>query len=236
MGIIYKPKGKALEYAPLACNLYNGCAHGCIYCYCNNMRFLNFKEKSQNPTPRKDVVKQIQKELHRNVFSERINLCFTSDPYQPAEEEYCITQQVINLFRQHNTPYSILTKAATLPLRDIETFKNSDCWYGATLTSFGQEKEKWEPNTESTEKRIETLKIMNSHGIKTWASIEPLINSESACKIIEQIPFAEIIWIGKLNYQGKKTTKADIIPIIEAAEKFGANIRFKIETQQIYDN
>ena len=33
MKIIYEPKGKALEYAPLACNLYKGCPHGCRYCY-----------------------------------------------------------------------------------------------------------------------------------------------------------------------------------------------------------
>ena len=31
---IYEPKGKALEYAPLALNLYDACPHGCTYCYC----------------------------------------------------------------------------------------------------------------------------------------------------------------------------------------------------------
>jgi DNA repair photolyase len=31
MRIIYEPKGRALEYAPLAVNLYRGCSHGCDY-------------------------------------------------------------------------------------------------------------------------------------------------------------------------------------------------------------
>lgn len=33
MNVIYEPKGRAREYAPLACNLYMGCTHGCKYCY-----------------------------------------------------------------------------------------------------------------------------------------------------------------------------------------------------------
>lgn len=31
MDIIYEPKGKAREYADLACDIYNGCTHGCKY-------------------------------------------------------------------------------------------------------------------------------------------------------------------------------------------------------------
>ena len=33
MKVIYEPKGRAKEYAELAVNLYNGCSHGCEYCY-----------------------------------------------------------------------------------------------------------------------------------------------------------------------------------------------------------
>ena len=31
--LIYAPAGQAGEYAPLACNPYKGCGHGCAYCY-----------------------------------------------------------------------------------------------------------------------------------------------------------------------------------------------------------
>ena len=27
---VYRPRGRALEYAPLACNVYRGCSHGCV--------------------------------------------------------------------------------------------------------------------------------------------------------------------------------------------------------------
>jgi DNA repair photolyase len=33
MTIIYEPKGKAREYAPLAANLYKSCSHGCRFCF-----------------------------------------------------------------------------------------------------------------------------------------------------------------------------------------------------------
>ena len=42
---IYTPKGPALEYAPLACNLYRGCAHGCLYCYAR----ASSKRSSETP-------------------------------------------------------------------------------------------------------------------------------------------------------------------------------------------
>jgi len=41
MAVIYEPKGMALEYAPLACNLYRGCQHGCRYCYAPNCLFMS---------------------------------------------------------------------------------------------------------------------------------------------------------------------------------------------------
>lgn len=31
---IYKPAGKAREYAEWACNLFVGCSNDCSYCYC----------------------------------------------------------------------------------------------------------------------------------------------------------------------------------------------------------
>lgn len=32
MDLIYEPKGRAREYAALACNIYKGCQHQCVYC------------------------------------------------------------------------------------------------------------------------------------------------------------------------------------------------------------
>ena len=43
MNAIYEPKGAAREYAELACNLYTGCNHGCLYCYAPGRRFM-FKD------------------------------------------------------------------------------------------------------------------------------------------------------------------------------------------------
>mgnify|MGYP001557876463 FL=1 len=32
MSLIYEPAGRAREYAALACNVYRGCDHACVYC------------------------------------------------------------------------------------------------------------------------------------------------------------------------------------------------------------
>ena len=41
MSIIYKPKGKALEYSELAANLYRGCGHACTYCFAPKATFTD---------------------------------------------------------------------------------------------------------------------------------------------------------------------------------------------------
>ena len=36
--IIYEPSGPAREYSSLACNIYKGCQHGCVYCFGKNRK------------------------------------------------------------------------------------------------------------------------------------------------------------------------------------------------------
>ena len=81
MSVIYEPKGKAREYSPLACNLYKGCAHGCIYCYAPSATYTDRKTFSDNPQPRKNILQQLEKDASKFTRDPRsILLCFTCDP------------------------------------------------------------------------------------------------------------------------------------------------------------
>ena len=59
MDVIYEPRGAALEYSPLACNLRKGCTHGCLYCYapaCLRMAPEEFHARSE---PRERIIERM---------------------------------------------------------------------------------------------------------------------------------------------------------------------------------
>ena len=56
MTVIYQPKGKALEFAPLAFNPYKGCSHSCLYCFAPKATFNDRQNFYSNPEPRIDIL------------------------------------------------------------------------------------------------------------------------------------------------------------------------------------
>jgi hypothetical protein len=55
MAVRYEPKGMALQYAALACNLYRGCQHGCRYCFAPNCLFMPLERFHADGIPTEGV-------------------------------------------------------------------------------------------------------------------------------------------------------------------------------------
>ena len=110
MQAIYEPRGAAREYAPLACNLYRGCVHGCKYCYSPATLRMSREEFHASARPRPGILEALEKDarklssqpsLLRRGFEGQgaapsagsgqvvphVLLCFTSDPYPPSPSE-----------------------------------------------------------------------------------------------------------------------------------------------------
>lgn len=66
MRIIYAPRGRALEYAPLAVSLYRGCPHGCVYCFVPDSTKID-REKFLQPYARKDALALLRKDCEELV-------------------------------------------------------------------------------------------------------------------------------------------------------------------------
>ena len=62
MQVIYQPKGRALEYSELACNLYIGCANGCTYCFAPACMHKKNDEYHTEIKPRKKVIDLFEKD------------------------------------------------------------------------------------------------------------------------------------------------------------------------------
>ena len=93
MNTIYEPSGRAREYSPLALNVYNGCDHGCSYCF--NRRGVLAGNFSDEPRPRAGLLKALERFFERKTVTAQVLLCFTGDPYCWAELEHRLTRSVL---------------------------------------------------------------------------------------------------------------------------------------------
>lgn len=188
---IYEPKGAAKEYGDLALNIYNKCPHACIYCYCPKVLHKAPEDFFGDAEPRKDIVNEVRKQLEReNITGKLIHLCFVGDPY-PTGSDSTATREIIKLLKAHGNHVQILTKGDGS--RDFDLLDGED-WYGITLDGAGVQ-----PYSEHT--RISDIYIAREHGIKTWASFEPVVDANN---VLDYIRCAGHLFnkvkIGKLNY------------------------------------
>ena len=203
MNIIYEPRGKAGEYCKLACNLYRGCSHNCVYCYAPKATFNNDFAESKL---RKGLLEQLEKEAALLSFpwnkpDSPILLCFTCDPYQPMDSIHQITRKALQILKKNNLDVMILTKGGKRAERDFDLL-TSDDKFGVTLTCLDNEESlKWEPGAALPQERISSLQKAHELRIKTWVSIEPVINPETSLEIIHQThEFVDLYKVGKMNY------------------------------------
>jgi len=203
MKIIYEPKGKALEYAPLAANIYKGCSHGCTYCYAPNVLYCHRATFHEDVTVREGAIEQLKKDVAKlKGDNRRVLMSFTTDPYQHADVDLGITREAIQIIKDGGLNVEILTKGGLRAVRDLDLLSEGDC-LAVTLTLLNYvDLTVWEPASAPAWERIESLKIAKEKfGITTWASMEPVIFPEQTLELIKMsAPFVDLFKVGKLNY------------------------------------
>ncbi len=201
MDIIYEPKGKAKEYAGLACDIYSGCTHGCVYCYA---KYYTRDVFYQTASPRKNFIDRLKKGVAQlGQGCPEILLSFHGDVYQPAENDLNLTRQALEILRDANLPFTVLTKGGTRAARDFDILEGyGKARFGTTLIFTEQaDADYWEPGAASIENRIQAIKAAHSRGILTWVSIEPVIDPVQAIQMVQLIhPFVDQWKVGKINY------------------------------------
>lgn len=202
---IYKPSGRAMEYGGLAFNTYNGCTFGCEYCYVPQVMHKTKTAFHREAVPRLKKINDLARDCR--ILAEngegvcRIFLCFTCDPYPAVEETALMTRRTIETIKRSGLNFNVLTKGSKLARRDFDLYNGHLDRFGVTLTTFSDRKRLWEPSSEPTETRIETLEIAHDRGIYTWVSLEPVIYANDTMDIIlDTLDFVDEYRIGKLNH------------------------------------
>ena len=207
MSIIYEPKGKAREYSPLALNIYLSCTHRCEYCYAPGCRHQTKDQYFASPFPRSGIVDKLKDELEHDVPKEQVLLSFIGDVYCETKDANRATRECLELLLKYKVPVAILTKGGKRCLKDLEIFKSfgEHIQVGTTLTfDNNDDSMKWESGAALPDERLETLKILHSEGIKTFASFEPVIIPQQSLNLMKKsLEYIDVYKVGKLNnYKG----------------------------------
>lgn len=165
-------------------NPYQGCEHGCIYCYARNTHEfwgysagLDFERKI---LVKKDAAALLEAKIkHKKWKAQTIVMSGHTDCYQPAEKKFEITRACLEVFLKYRHPVGIITKNALL-LRDLDILKELG-QYGLvgvniSVTSLSEETRRiLEPRTVSIKKRLDTIRILSENGIPVNAMLAPII-------------------------------------------------------------
>ena len=165
-------------------NPYQGCEHGCIYCYARNSHEywgysagLDFESRI--------VVKNNAPKLLRKFFENKnwnpapISLSGNTDCYQPIERKMKLTRQLLEICLEFRNPVGIITKNALI-LRDTDILeelakRNLVCVY-TSITSIDEKlRAILEPRTATYKSRLNVLNTLSKKGIPTGVMNAPLI-------------------------------------------------------------
>ncbi len=180
-------------------NPYQGCEHGCIYCYARNTHEfwgysagLDFERKI---LIKKDAPRLLEAKLKSKSWqAQTIVLSGNTDCYQPAEKKYQITRACLEVFLKYRHPVGIITKNA-LVLRDLDILKKlaHDNLIGVnvSVTSLSEKTRRiLEPRTVSIKKRLETIRMLSENNIPVNAMLAPIIpgiNSHEVLKLAKAV-------------------------------------------------
>lgn len=170
-----------LEYSM---NPYQGCEHGCVYCYARNTHpywgysaGIDFESKI---LIKRDAPQLLAKKLSSPKWIVApIMLSGNTDCYQPIEAKLKITRQMLEVLERFHHPVGIITKSA-LVLRDIDIIsrmaeKNLVSVAISINTLDESLRRQLEPRTASIPRRLQVIEELSKAGVHVQAMIAPVI-------------------------------------------------------------
>ncbi len=189
-------------------NPYQGCEHGCIYCYARNSHEywgysagLDFEQKI---LVKKNAVELLEKKLrNKNWQASPIVVSGNTDCYQPAEKKLGITRQLLQTFLKYRHPVGMITKNALIQ-RDLDVLKklaaDNLVHVNLSITSLEEETRRiLEPRTASIKKRLQTVEMLSKANIPVsvmMAPIIPAINSHEIMALVKEIANRGALGVG----------------------------------------
>lgn len=167
-------------------NPYQGCEHGCIYCYArlthNYWGYSAGLDFERVILVKRNAPALLHKKLSsRNWEPSPIMLSGNTDCYQPAERKFGITRRLLKVLLEHKHPVSIITKN-TLIQRDIDVLtelaKHNLVRVNLSITTLDDGLRRvLEPRTASVKKKLQTIELLAKNNVPVTVMMAPIIPS-----------------------------------------------------------
>lgn len=169
---------------PYSMNPYQGCEHGCIYCYARNThQYWGFSAGLD--FERKIIVKKNAPELlaqqlqKKNWKPDAIMLSGNTDCYQPIERKLKITRKILEVLLEYRHPVGIITKNSLI-LRDLDLLTEMASMRLAkvslSITTLDEKlRLAMEPRTATGKQRLKAIEKLAAAGIPVNVMIAPII-------------------------------------------------------------
>ena len=168
----------------LSINPYQGCEHGCVYCYARpSHSYLDLSPGLDFETRifyKANAAAQLLATWEKQSYQcSPITIGANTDPYQPAEKSLEITRQLLELFLEHRHPVSLITKSHLIE-RDIDLLaklaSHNLCSVAVSVPTIDDGlKRIMEPRVPAASARLGAIRKLTDSGVPTSALIAPII-------------------------------------------------------------
>jgi DNA repair photolyase len=165
-------------------NPYRGCEHGCAYCYARpTHEYLGFSaglDFESKIFVKEDAPTLLREKLMSKSWKgETIFMSGITDCYQPVERQRKLTRGCLEVLREFQNPFGIITKNA-LVTRDIDFIAPMAALSGAlvyiSITTLDDDLcRDLEPRTSRPAARLRAIRELTSAGIQVGVNIAPVI-------------------------------------------------------------
>lgn len=174
-------------------NPYQGCEHGCVYCYARNSHEywgydagLDFERKILY---KKNAAELLEKKItSKNWQGDTIVFSGNTDCYQPLERKLEITRRCLGVMLKWKHPTGIITKNSLI-LRDLDILKEmaklNIITVNISITSLSEDTRRLlEPRTASIKQRLKVVETLSGNGIPVRVMMAPIIPSLNSHEIL----------------------------------------------------
>jgi DNA repair photolyase len=165
-------------------NPYQGCEHGCIYCYARpSHAYLDLSPGLDFETKlfaKPNAAALLRAELAKPGYRcDPIALGANTDPYQPIEREWKVTRSVIEVLAECEHPITITTKGVLIE-RDLDLLapmaaKGLVRVFVSVAMLDKELARKLDPRAPAPHRRLQIIKALSDAGIPTGVNVAPVI-------------------------------------------------------------